>query len=132
MQIVELKLIVASQANCDKLVKMGVIDASALCWNNIGMVSAAIMEDNPVSPAYTMEELIIALGGSVLPPVLPEDRPRANENEDITFRFYFTDKFREYSNGADAAADVLIYCLENNILDLQAVNSRLERKFKPF
>lgn len=135
MQIVDIKELVADRDLCKKLVDLGLIEASALYWSDRGSVEATaniIDEMMYYCPAYTMEELLIAIGGTVFPPVLPEPRPKGNEDEDITWRFYFTDKFKEYRNGATAAADVLIYCLEKSILELDKVNNRLERKFKPF
>lgn len=132
MEIIDLKNLVADPLLCEELVSIGLQEAAALAWQVDGNVLPAMYAGEIKCPAYTLEELTICIGGGIPPPLLPEPRPRANKDEDITWLFYFTDKSRSYKNGASAAADVLLYCLKNGLLKIEAVNERLNRKFNPF
>lgn len=132
MQIIDIKFIVADISLCKQLVSLGVTNASCLAWEQDGSLVIAFDASEDAVPAFTMDELGIALGGSIDLPCIAKPRPRPAPDEDIMWQYYYPDKSKEYKSAASACADVLIHCLKNQVLDLNAVNNRLERKFKPF
>lgn len=132
MQIIELKQLVANYLVCQELVTLGVIEAAALAWEPDGIIVNSMDASEQATPAYSLEELAIGLGNFFPLPGFAEPRPKAAPDEDITWLYYFPEISKSYANAASAAADALVYCIKNNLVKVEQVNKRIERKFKPF
>lgn len=132
MQIIELKTVVANATVCRELLALGVINAAALAWEPDGVIVGSMDASEEAIPAYSLDELAIALGNFFPLPCLTPHRPKAAPDEDITWNYYFPEVGKTFENGASAAAAALVYCIEKGLLTAEKANNRIERKFKPF
>lgn len=132
MQIIELKTVVANVTVCKELADLGVVKAAALAWEPDGVIVGSMDASEEAIPAYSLEELAIALGNLFPLPCLTPHRPKADPEEEITWNYYFPEVGRTFENGASAAAAALVYCIDKGLLTAEKANNRIERKFKPF
>lgn len=132
MKIIKSSHLFASQSICLQLVvDLGLVDASAFRYNRDGSIVPSFDAEEDSIPAFSFEELAIGIGNVIELPGLVEDRLRPNYNDDITWRYNFLKYQRQYPSGAAAAAELLVFCINENLLKVEHINERIERKFKP-
>lgn len=106
------------------------IDADAFFhWENDVDVSQFMNPaGNPnLVPAWTKAELDYMIGPALPKPDLLHPDKYSKYSKPDSWPLYFPGKMVEFSNGADAAACALVYLIEQEILDVETINSRYKQ-----
>lgn len=130
------KKLVVSLEKSAKLSSLGIINASMLHWYrdidgddanpfNVGFI------DDPSEgdlSAWTFEELRVMIGWKFGAADFPEPRPKAMVGEETTFVVNFPKVRKQYKNGAEGNADILIYLIEEG-MSVDEINERYQSVF---
>lgn len=132
-----LEKLTAKHEYCESLITLGVVPVAFLWYLCTGAdvwdVQAGSWKYTPgvMIPAWTKAELDIMIGNAFPKPDLPmsEEIWRTIRSPHI-FTLKYPDKEREFSSGADASAEALVYLIENKVVTIDTLNKRYLDHFK--
>lgn len=147
-----IKQLVASRSQCEKLVAQGISPVSFF-WHvaeddhtqpnddegNPVLMHSVCMLLNPVYqagiygtiPAWTKHELEVLMGSEYVKPDLYTANMVTKKTNPNSFPVYFPNKMQEFKNGAEASAEALIFLLQKKLVSVDGANARYAAIFNP-
>ena len=131
-------LIVCMAEQVTELMGLGILPVSFFCFEFVPFEEQQTDENNgqyefageyidqqPVIPAWTLEELNIMIGGDFAKPDMYGKDDWTENTNMLHYVVYGPKSAKRFSSGAQAAAEVLIFLLKNKHITAAAVNERM-------
>lgn len=130
MKKINCELLVCTAEQAQQLIKLGIQAIGCFCYtpfdgDGLEFDGEYIGQENAI-PAWTMEEVLIMIGGDYNKPDLLSREDWTPNINMLQFALYLPEKRKDYKSGAQAAAELLRYLISKKEISPADANERLE------